>query len=66
MKSVEININQKPISVTFECPHCYWDNYIDYGDFTGMVSDEYCDWKGSKLECELCKERIEIDSIEWG
>jgi len=60
---IGISVNQKPVSVEWECPHCGTDNIIPYYEFLGGV--EYCDWDGSDVECKECGYVYEIDNIEW-
>ena len=55
---------QKAISIYFECPTCYWDNYINYDEFCNMFG-EPCDWNGRNKEiyCECCENKINIDCV---
>ena len=49
---VDFYINQRPISISFECPHCLMDVDIDWGDVD--VPDSWSDdrpW----IETKCCK-----------
>lgn len=61
---VEIQVNQKPISVAIDCPECEETEEIDYSEFCGAYGDPP-DWNGTVLTCKHCGARIRIDSQNW-
>lgn len=60
----EIRVNQKPVSVTIECPECNRSEEINYNEFTGAYGDPP-DWLGTILTCPNCGARLRIDSQDW-
>lgn len=62
--SFEVRVNQKPVSVTIECPECNHSEEIIYTEFTGTYGDPP-DWTGTVLTCSHCGARLRIDSQDW-
>lgn len=63
MKTIDIQIVQKPISVDWECPKCLNENSTKYNEFLDGI--EYCDWTYSKVKCDNCGKEFGIDNINW-
>ncbi|AGK97389.1 hypothetical protein [Clostridium pasteurianum] len=60
----DIIVNQRPVSIKFDCPHCDEEIEIDYQEFIDMLG-EPCDWNYSKFNCPRCEKEIEIDEVDW-
>ena len=61
---IDVTVNQKPVSVSFDCPHCEEEIEIEYQDFSNELG-EPCDWEYSKVKCPKCGKTTEIGSVEW-
>lgn len=55
MKETDFYINQKPVSITFECPHCDYDVIIDWDNLD--VPDSWSDDWG-EVECPHCGKTV--------
>lgn len=61
MESTDFYINQRPVSISFECPHCKceveisWDE-IDAPDYWGD------DW--GEVECPYCNKTVKLGEFD--
>ena len=58
---VDFYINQRPVSISFECPHCLMDVDIDWRDVD--VPDSWSDDWGY-VECPYCKKEIKLGDYD--
>lgn len=61
--SVDFYINQRPVSISLECPHCHSEleipwNHLDVPDYWGD------DW--GTIVCPECGEDIELGDYDIG
>ena len=61
LKEVYFTINQRPTSISFQCPHCGFDIELnwDYVDVPDCWSD---DW--GEVECPLCEETVKLGDYD--
>lgn len=66
MENIGVRVVTIPVEIAFTCPYCYWENSIDFDDFTEMMVSEYPgDWEGQTLKCEDCNKELNIEDVEW-
>ena len=66
MDSIGVRIVSVPVEVDFTCSDCFWENSIDYNDFTELMGVDYPgDWEGQTLKCKDCGKEFKIDDVEW-
>lgn len=61
MTKVDFFINQKPVSISFECPYCKWDAEIRWSDL--CVPEYWGDDWGSVL-CPYCENEVELGDYD--
>lgn len=61
---VKVDVNQKPVSVSFVCPVCDHENEYDYGEFCDMYG-EPCDWEYEIIQCESCRSKFMVSGQDW-
>lgn len=61
LEPVDFYINQRPISISFECPHCLMDVDISWGDVD--VPDSWSDDWGY-VECPYCEKEIKLGDYD--
>ena len=61
---VDIKVNQKPISVSLECPNCKEEVVIGFQEFCNDVG-EVCDWNYSNVMCPTCNRALTIGEVDW-
>lgn len=61
---IDIEVNSKPVDISFECPNCKKTISIEYSDFCIIVG-EPCDWEYSTIACPKCDKKVEIQSVDW-
>ena len=54
-------INQRPVSISFECPYCLMDVEIDWGEVD--VPDSWSDDWGY-VECPYCEKEIKLGDYD--
>ena len=64
MNIVDVQVEQKPVSVLYECPYCGVEFEIDYVKFCDEHGDPP-DWTHSKITCGICGQKFEINNQEW-
>lgn len=58
---VDFYIHQRPVYISFECPHCLMDVEIDWGDVD--VPDSWSDDWGY-VECPYCEKEIKLGDYD--
>lgn len=66
IKDVDIVIEQKPIAISFSCPHCKRDVRVDFEEFefdtgyslSNLINDS------TEFECPECRGKLETDGVE--
>ena len=66
IKDVDIVIVQKPVAISFSCPHCYRDVEIDFEEFefdtgyslSNLINDS------TEFECPECWGKLETVGVE--
>lgn len=58
-------IIQAPIRIEFDCPHCCWDNAVDWKEVESY-GGEYGKWTGDicSIQCENCGKEVEFNDCE--
>ena len=61
MDKTDFIINQRPVSISFECPHCEYEveipwNEVDVPEYWG---DDWCE-----IKCPHCEKTIELGDYE--
>lgn len=57
----DIQVNQVPTNITFECDQCENENTIPYHRFIQEYGRE-CDWEYKKIKCPACGFENIVDS----
>lgn len=55
MSKTNFYIDQEPVSISFECPHCYYDVIIDWDD---LNVPEYWGDDWGEVECPYCGKTV--------
>lgn len=59
-----ISIISEPSYIHVECPYCYCEIDINYGEFSSsMYSSYWGDWEGELITCEYCDKDFEIGDV---
>ena len=61
LEPVDFYINQRPVSISFECPHCLMDVEIDWGD---VDVPEYWGDAWGHVECPYCEKEIKLGDYD--
>ena len=61
MEKTDFIINQKPASITFECPHCNHEGTIDWWD---VDVPEYWGDDWGEVECPCCGKTVLLGDYE--
>lgn len=61
MKKTDFTINQRPTSISFECPHCDYDVTISWRD---LDVPEYWGDDWGEVECPNCGKTVSLGDYE--
>ena len=66
VKDVDIVIVQKPIAISFSCPHCYRDVMLDFEEFENDTGYDLCNLinDSTEFKCPECRGKLETDGVE--
>ena len=64
IRTVDLNVKQKPTYVCFDCPSCEEEVEIKYSDFVKKYGDPP-DWSYKTIACPYCKFLLEVDEWEY-
>lgn len=61
MENTDFYINQKPVSITFECPHCDYDVTVDWDD---LDVPEYWGDDWGEIDCPHCGKVVSLGDYD--
>lgn len=62
MGKTDFYINQRPVSISFDCPHCGTEIEIPWDE---LNVPEYWDDDWGSIECPCCGESVELGDYEF-
>lgn len=66
IKGVDIVIVQKPVAISFSCPHCYEDVKVDFDEFEYNTGYDLCNLinDSTEFKCLECGGELLTDGVE--
>ena len=64
LPTAEATVQQRPVSVDFECPLCGHEISFPYREFCD-THGEAADWNGETVRCPNCDQDFTVDGQTW-